>query len=180
MSHQYTTRTTIRNLDKPNPEQDRQSESLWIRKNIGGWNLTFELSRSGKITVISRKILGKIGSRGSEASLSLTLETTDNRVKEVKCIGLDTQYQPRFIEINDGKHRVVDEYKGEEKFYKRKWQNSSILTPLDLFSEALPDWEDLLLQKELGKSIHKLAEEVSKVNLEDERNYINLEKGIFR
>ena len=178
ISDKHVTNQRIINFDPPEPVDPKKSDSVYISKNVNGWDLRLDVEENGKITMIGRKTIGKSGLTQSEATISLTLETTDHRVPALKKVDSAYQFDPEFIEIDDRQDRVTESFKKEnkDKYYRRQWPASSILTPNEFFSETIPDFEELLKDKTSNEYVSKISDKTAKVQKPYNQQYIQLEK----
>ena len=162
------------NFDRP--VERKQSDSLHISKSVNGWSLGFSANENGKISISASKTMGRLGKDDNEATVKFILESTDHRVPAFKNIGLRSLYNPDFVEVDDRLDRTTESFKKESEYYKREYPASSVLMIQEFFNEMIPEFQELVKDKQLGEHVSKIANEVSKVQQPYNRNYIKVEK----
>ena len=171
MSYKIQTTSNLR------PTAKVSSDGIYINQQVNGWSLTLDVSELGKITLAAHRTIGRTArtiGRNNEANLSIRLETVDHRTPDIKAIriGSGTGYgAPNFCELNDSLSRTTESFKEEDKYYKRYYQSSSILTVDEFFSELIPHFEQLLKDSKLDNYISKIAEEAANIQKPYNRGY---------
>jgi len=150
-------------------------DSVSIQKNLGEWVLILDANEYGKLTMIARRPIGRLPISNSKAGITLQVETTEHRVPLIKIVGYD-KYHPTFIEVDDRKEKIDPEFKTLEEDYKHEFVASSVYKVEKFFSEVIPEFNSVLLNKELDQHISKLAEEAAMVEKPYNKNYVVVEK----
>jgi hypothetical protein len=83
---------------------------------------------------------------------------------------------PKFVELDDRKSRTTETYKEEDKYYRREYPSSSVILPGDLLEETLPDFIELLKDKQFDEYVTKISNAASNVQQPYNKSYIKLEK----
>ena len=95
------TQTTIpfeysSNYRPPEQNKKKQSDSLYLNKNVNGWDVTVSINLEGKVSLIAHKHLGSIAKAATagdnESYISIDVESTEKRVPEFKQIVLHSKY----------------------------------------------------------------------------------------
>ena len=81
---QHAIRTTFIDYDKPGKPEQKERETAYTNKNIGQWNVTMDTDQNGKLTISASRTIEKIRGDQNEATITLRLDTTSNRVPEFK------------------------------------------------------------------------------------------------
>jgi hypothetical protein len=180
MSNDHVIRRQIISFDRPEPkDRTKEGDSLYINKKVNGWDLTLDVNEYSKITMSGWKTIGRIAA-DNEAKINLTVETTERRVPLLKKVDYSTTHhgEPGFVEVDDRLDRTTESFKkdDQDKYYKREYPASSVLTPGEFFSEMIPEFEELLNDKYWNEYVSKITESASKVQPPYNRNYTKLEK----
>lgn len=153
------------------------SHSLHIQKNVNGWDLILSTNEEQKIQLIAQKVIGKLpGSsleRSKEATVKLEVHTTEKRAPLLKMV--DDPYNPKYLELDDGLNRINEKYKEEGHFYQQQYNQSSIVTVDEFFSEFV-DFEELLKEPKLNEYVAKFSQLASKVQRPYDKTYLKLKK----
>jgi hypothetical protein len=172
----YANRTKIISFGTPE-YREVEDNSLSIFRKIDGWNLGYEASQDGTISISASKPIGRISGYKNddryEATIELTVKTTKKRVPLLRKLGYDIfdHQKPKYIEVDDGLGRKTESFKKDDDIYKLNFAASSILEPLEFFSEIIPEFQKLVNDKSLGEHITKIADEVSRVQKPYDRSY---------
>jgi hypothetical protein len=157
-------------------DKTKESDSLYIQKNVkdAEWQIIFDVNVEGKVSIIGTKIIGKLAGSASatdnEAKIKVILETTEKRSPLLKVVGYST-FDPKFVEVDDGKDRVTQTFKKDDETYKSQYPASSVLTPNEYFSEIAPEFEEFLKDPKLAEFVSKITESAAKVQKPYNRNY---------
>ena len=135
--------------------EEMKERSLYISKNVAGWDLTVDITAYGKISATASKYV-----RGN--TLKLSLETPDKAVPAFSKIGYELE--TKWIELDNDLDTVTQSLKSQAEDYTRKLRTtSSIVTVEELLKQtAVSSFEDLLKQKTLDEICSKAKTKVSK------------------
>lgn len=152
-----------------------KSDSLYINKNVNGWDVTVSINLEGKISLIAHKHLGSIAKAATagdnESYISIDVESTEKRVPEFKQIEGKSRFTPDFIEVDDRLDRTTEQFKKELVYYKKEYPNSSILTTDEFLISIIPAFEVLLDDTRVQGYVSKISNEVSRVQPPWNKNY---------
>lgn len=158
------------------PEQNKkQSDSLYINKNVNGWDVTVSINPEGRVSLIAHQHLGTIAKAATagdnESYISIDVESTEKRVPEFKQIEGKSRFNPEFIEVNNMEDKITEGFKKELVFYKKEYPASSILTTDEFLISIIPAFEVLLQDTRVEGIVRKISNEVSRVQPPWNKNY---------
>ena len=163
------------NYRGPEQNKKKQSDSLYLNKNVNGWDVTVSINPEGKVSLIAHKPLGSIAKAATagdnESHISIDIESTEKRVPEFKQIEGKSRYTPEFIEVNDMEDKITEGFKKELVFYKKEYHASSILTTDEFLISIIPAFEVLLQDTRVQGIVGKISNEVSRVQPPWNKNY---------
>jgi len=167
---------TAQDLEQKYGIKQKVSDSFYIQKKAnGGWTLLSDVDENGKVFVKAIKTIGRLGrggNPGTEASIEIIVQSTQNRVPLVKAIHSAYTHEPKWIEVNDEQNRSTKSFAKEKETYEHTWQASSVLETQEFFSELFPQLESLLNEKLLQEYSAKISDSASKVQKPYNRNYV--------
>ena len=176
-------------LNKDKVKEDKpKSEDAFLRKKVNGWSFNMEANQDGRIIMSAIKTVGRLRGVGttsglvgqgdpSEASIYLKVETTMNRIPNLKGV-IDRSHHSqiedhstKWVEIDDRQNRTTQDFEHEDEFYKREHALGSVLTIDEFFIETVPGFEKLLNDKKLDEYVSEISKQASKVQKPHTRNY---------
>jgi alanine racemase len=144
---------------------------------VNGWYVILSVNEEQKIQLIAQKVIGTLpGSAlesSKEAMIKISMESTEQRSPKLAMV--DDPYNPKYLELDDGLNRINEKYKEEGHFYQQQYNQSSIVTVEEFFSEFV-DFEELLKEKKLDEYLAKFTEVASKVQRPYDKTYLKIEK----
>jgi hypothetical protein len=190
--------TPLHYYGPPEPQDDTKKEKsdyLRIDKKVNGWNLILHADEFGEVSMTARKPLGRIRKSGSDTDssiqdiMNLRVETTQHRIPAFKNLvviggsvhtsgyasGYSSGPGSHFVEVDDGKNITTETFQNHDRFYKRAYEASSVLTQTEFFTQLIPEFEQLLKDNQLHGYVSKIADSCSRVQKPYNRNYV-LEK----
>ena len=136
------------NLSNQQDDKDKKEDhGCFINQKVNRWGVVTAVNGEGKITMIARKTIGRIGKGDQdEATRELALKTTEHRAPKFKEVGSgyyntaasgSTYYHGdgKYIEIDDGLARTTESFKKENEYYKHEYTQSSVLTTWEFLHE---------------------------------------------
>ena len=156
----------------------KNSDGIYINRQISGYNCTFDISEQGKLSVSAFKVLGRTGKNigtNNESTISIRFESVDHLAPDLKAINIGSGSgfgEASHVELADDKERVTDSFKEELKYYKRQYPRSSIITVDELFNELIPSYQNLLNDTKLNTYISKISNESANIQKPYNRGYV--------